>query len=61
MIVGNFNEPLIKQLVVYRPLMAGKVTMTEIKTGTVTLAELMTINSLLDQEIAQQHAASGDK
>lgn len=38
---------------IWRPVLAGKVTLTEVKTGVVDLADLLTINCLLDFEAAQ--------
>lgn len=38
--------------------MAGKVTLTEVKSGVAGLNDLAKLNSLLDHEIAQQHAAA---
>lgn len=40
--------------------MAGHVTLTEIMDGTATLDVLLTINSLMDAEIAQEHAAAAE-
>jgi hypothetical protein len=42
---------------VWRPITAGKVTLTEVKTGVCDLLDIIKINSLLDHEIALQNAA----
>jgi len=39
-------------MIVWRPLMAGKVTATEVKTGVVDLDDLLKYNALLDAEAA---------
>lgn len=41
---------------IWRPLMAGKVTMAEMNSGLVSLGDLMVINALLDHEEAQAAA-----
>jgi hypothetical protein len=38
--------------------MAGKVTLTEVKSGLCDLCDLQKLNALLDYELAQQHAAA---
>lgn len=37
--------------------MAGKVTLTEVKTGVATLDDLLKLNALIDAEMDHQHAA----
>jgi hypothetical protein len=43
-------------MVVWRPIMAGKVTLGEVTRGEATLDHLLRINALLDFEAACQHA-----
>lgn len=38
--------------------MAGKVTLSEVKSGVCDLCDLQKLNALLDHELAQQHAAA---
>jgi hypothetical protein len=48
---------LTEELFIWRPVLAGKVTLTEIKSGVCSLTDLLKLNALLDHEIAAQHAA----
>lgn len=34
----------------WRPILAGKVTLTEVKNGTATVRDIMAINALLDMQ-----------
>ena len=38
--------------------MAGKVTLTEVKTGVATLEDLVKLNALIDAEMDHEHAAA---
>lgn len=42
---------------IWRPIMAQKITLSEVKNGTCDLLDILKINSLLDHEIALQKAA----
>jgi hypothetical protein len=55
--VGHFTDELKTELFIWRPLLAGKVTLTELKSGVCSLTDLLKLNALLDHEIAAQHAA----
>lgn len=47
---------------IWRPVLAGKVTMTELKLGLVNLVDLLKINALLDMEAdIQRYAAEHPK
>ena len=47
---------------IWRPVLAGKVTMTELKLGLVNLVDLLKINALLDMEAdIQRYAAEHSK
>lgn len=45
------------ELIVWRPIYAGKVSLTEVKNGTCDLVDILKLNALLDHEIAQSAAA----
>jgi hypothetical protein len=44
------------ELIIWRPIMAGKVSLQAVKEGWVDLLDLQKINALLDFEAAQAHA-----
>lgn len=44
------DEGLAGELWIWRPIMAGKVTLTEVKTGLATVEDLAAINALLDMQ-----------
>lgn len=43
---------------IFRPVLAGLVTMTEINTGTVDLLDLLKLNAMLDAREAAEWAAN---
>ncbi len=46
---------------IYRPVLAGLVSMTEVNHGTVDLMDLIKLNALLDAREAAEQAASAKK
>jgi hypothetical protein len=46
----------MREATIWRPIMAGKVRIEEVKAGWVDLVDLLKINALLDFEAAQIHA-----
>ncbi len=50
---------MVEEFIVWRPLMAGKITMMEIKEGIVDLVDLMKLNALLDHEAALNSRGAG--
>ena len=59
--VGRFSDELKKESLIWRPIYAGKVTLTEVKNGTCDLVDLLKINAYMDAEAAQNHAAANRK
>jgi hypothetical protein len=45
---------------IWRPIMAGKVSFGEVKRGDITLAELFDMNTMIDFEAAVQAKAKED-
>ena len=41
---------------IWRPIMAGKVTLPDVKSGAVSLMDLLKINAILDAQDAQERA-----
>ncbi|APH57394.1 Hypothetical protein GbCGDNIH6_5064 [Granulibacter bethesdensis] len=54
---GQLSEELRSELLIWRPLLAGHVSLGELRGGVVTLDDLLKLNALLDMR-AQQHAAA---
>lgn len=47
---GKLSDDISFESIVWRPVVAGVITMTEVKTGLVTLVDLLKINALLDMK-----------
>lgn len=61
-IPGKLRPDLSRESLIWRPVLAGKVTMTELKLGLVNLVDLLKINALLDMEAdIQRYAAEHPK
>ncbi|PZT35146.1 hypothetical protein A7X93_00645 [Stenotrophomonas maltophilia] len=58
-VAGRFEPELEREFLIFRPVMAGIVSMTEINQGTVDLMDLIKLNALLDAREASE--ASGKK
>jgi hypothetical protein len=55
---------LASELWIWRPIIAGKVTLSEVKNGTATIEDLQSINAILDMQTdmeAAQHEAARNK
>lgn len=59
--VGKFRQEFIGELIVWRVIHAKLVTLTEVKTGTCDLVDVLKLNALLDHEMAQNSAAMEKK
>lgn len=51
------NPELEADLWIWRPIMAGKVTLADVKTGMATIHDLQAINALLDMQADLDEAA----
>lgn len=47
---GELREDVAQELWIWRPIIAGKVSLEEVKTGIATIEDLLTINGLLDMQ-----------
>jgi len=45
------------EFVIWRPVMAGHITLSEVKNGTASLIDLMKINAVMDAQEAAEAAA----
>jgi hypothetical protein len=55
---------LTQELWIWRPILANKVTVTEVKNGTVTVEDLQRINAIMDMQKdieAAQYAKANKK
>lgn len=56
--VGTFRPELSTEFLIWRPIVGGHLTLTEVKNGTADLMDLLKINALMDaQEAAEAEAA----
>ena len=44
------------EFLIWRPILAGKVTLGEVRRREIGLADLITLNQLLDAQAAAEHA-----
>lgn len=49
-IPGQVGKELESELWIWRPIMAGKVTLSEVESGTATVDKLQKLNALLDMQ-----------
>ena len=57
--VGQFRADLEAEFLIWRPVMARKISLAEVKNGTADLVDLMKINAILDmQDEAQAREAA---
>lgn len=47
---GTLDESVSSELWIWRPILAGKVTLTEVKTGVASVRDLFALNALLDMQ-----------
>jgi hypothetical protein len=59
--VGKLREDLEAELWIWRPILARKVSLTEVKSGVCSVDDLMRLNALLDMSDAYQDAAMAKK
>ncbi|GAB1578673.1 hypothetical protein BPNSA17_35060 [Bordetella petrii] len=59
--VGKFREDLERELIIWRPILAGHASLADVKAGRVDLLDLLKINALLDAQEAAQEAAARKK
>ena len=45
---GTLDDELKSEIIVWRPVMAKVITVQEVKSGAVTLSDLLKINAMLD-------------
>ena len=62
---GTLANDLLCDLWIWRPILAGKVSLTEVKSGIAGVHDLLAINALLDMqadiEAAQYDAAKSNR
>jgi hypothetical protein len=54
---GQFREEIKAEFLIWRPIMGGFVTLTEVKNGTASLIDLLKINALMDSQAAAEAEA----
>jgi hypothetical protein len=58
---GKLREDLEQELWIWRPILARKVSLSEVKSGVCSVEDLMRLNALLDMSDAYQEAAMAKK
>lgn len=48
------RDDLIEELIIWRPIVEGLVTISEVKSGDVDIIDLMKLNALLDMRSAME-------
>lgn len=54
--VGRFREDIEAQMVIWRPILAKRVGIADVRRGDVSLADLARLNAMLDFEAAVMEA-----
>lgn len=56
--VGRFRAELEAEFVIWRPVMARKISLAEVKDGTADLLDLLKINAIMDMQDEADRRAS---
>ena len=56
----DIPEPVLQKLLIWRPILAGKCRLEEVKSGVYTLVDLQKLNALLDMQNDIQQQAIDD-
>jgi hypothetical protein len=51
---GEISDELKREILIWRPVMAGKVSLADVKSGAVNVSDLQKINSLMDLQAAAE-------
>lgn len=58
---GRLRADVEEQIIIWRPILEGMVSLEAVETGAVSLERLMQLNGLLDMRAAIQREASDDR
>ena len=52
--IGILREDFVEELFIWRPILEGLVTITEVKSGDVDIIDLLKLNALMDMRAAAE-------